>query len=651
VTEGVLPQLVDSNPAPVKILSRPRADFARVAQTLIILGRPVVFSRLEACRPPHVPVPKPGPCKGAEKKAAGGLTPAKPKTRAKPKTPAAAKPPVPPARGYVPGRDVTNELDYAKLAGLRSPDRQDKFGMDEKLAEIARVQGFDGLSVLGSSQELRDLKRAGGKELWRGHKDVRDLSHSLGYWNAPVVKTGAESAEQMRTGPVWYGFGFYGNGIYAADNHMEARRFSDGPESMNRMVLHPQAKVIDLDALEAEAQASEPPEMRQNREADQRKLMEMIAAAPPGADIGPILDEFSRIGSRGQAKQVLTADVARYAAAKGYDVIRASKERTGEGEPYYVILNRTALTMLDPATRQETFAHIEACMPPHVAVPKPGPCPGLKKSTARAVRKAVAKKEIPQDRKLAGGYVAGRDIRDALDYDALGQLPVRSDKGDQRLLEIARRQGFDARPQVATAPQIEAEIAAGGRPLWRGVKAGFGKTAEEIQDEFRDGDVRYYGAGLFGNGIYFASDRDTARYGYSDIDDPGATTLSVLPRTAKTVTFDQILREISQDTSIGQDDLAAHQRELLSSLEKVQQPFDRKMAYEIYQARLREAAPKARVFADAGAYAMAKGYDALIAELGGGAEEIIVLNRSAVRSEPARRRGLAAATVQAGPVM
>lgn len=297
-----------------------------------VLGLP----HIEACKPPHVPVPKPGPCKGFKRAA----------KKATAKTPA-----LPVARGYVPGRDVTDELDYTKLAALRSPDRQDKFGMDEKLAEIARVQGFDGLPVLGSSQELRDLKRAGGKELWRGHGDVRDLSHPAGYWNAPVLKTGAESAEQMRTGPVWYGFGYYGNGIYAADNHMEARGYSDGPDSMNRMVLHPQAKIIDLDELEAQAQAAEPPTMRQNREADQKRLMDIVAAAPPGSDLGPILDEFSRIGSRGQAKQMLTADVARYAAAKGYDVIRASKARTGEGQPYYVILNRTALTMLDPKTQ------------------------------------------------------------------------------------------------------------------------------------------------------------------------------------------------------------------------------------------------------------------------------------------------------------
>jgi hypothetical protein len=50
--------------------------------TLVILGKPLTFTtRVEGCKPPHVTIPHPGPCKGT-----GRLTKAiKPKTKAKPR--------------------------------------------------------------------------------------------------------------------------------------------------------------------------------------------------------------------------------------------------------------------------------------------------------------------------------------------------------------------------------------------------------------------------------------------------------------------------------------------------------------------------------------------------------------------------------------
>lgn len=65
--------------------------------TLVILGRPVTFTtRVEGCRPPHVAIPHPGPCKGTGRLRKTG----KPKAKAKPRQPhAAAKlPPQPPLK-------------------------------------------------------------------------------------------------------------------------------------------------------------------------------------------------------------------------------------------------------------------------------------------------------------------------------------------------------------------------------------------------------------------------------------------------------------------------------------------------------------------------------------------------------------------------
>lgn len=285
--------------------------------------------------PPKVPVPKPGPCPKAgnvAKKAIAGIAPkpaAKRKPVAKKKTPAKAAP----ERLRVQGRDVREELDYDKLESLYAPSRDSKKGDDTRLKEIARVQGFDGLPQLGNSDTLRDIRRAGGIELWRGVKE-----------DSNTGRTAQDFVNEFIDGEARYGFGFFGNGVYAADNLAEARRYGSG---IIRMALPKNAKIGDYDTLKEEMQRATPPVLQHKREDDQRKLMEMIGKASTEDEVQKALDAFDKVGSRGRAKDLLTSDVGLYAMSKGYDAIKVSKAATGEGQPYYVILNRSAVTVQD----------------------------------------------------------------------------------------------------------------------------------------------------------------------------------------------------------------------------------------------------------------------------------------------------------------
>lgn len=325
---------------------------------LVVLGRPVVFgARQELCMPPHVPVPKPGPCPGSKrglKKAAETIDKVADKVARKhvPKAKATRSPA--PRKTATPGRspatvqmavgrDIREQIDYDKLETLFAPKRGDIHGEDQRLAEIARMQGFDAPPRLASKSELDAMVSAGALELFRGTEDGKDGT------------PGAEFARRFREGPARYGFGFFGNGVYAADNYEEARRFARGaPGGVNRMVVDPNAKIIDYDELVRQARADSPPELLHRREQDQRTLMDLIRDASTEAEMDAAFEAFNKIGSRGKAKDLLTTDPSLYAMAKGHDLVRVSDYRTGEGQPYYVILNHTALTAEQPSPNSPT---------------------------------------------------------------------------------------------------------------------------------------------------------------------------------------------------------------------------------------------------------------------------------------------------------
>lgn len=303
---------------------------------LRILGGTVTFSRIEACKPPHVPVAKPGPCPGAKRGAKKAATAVKKAVAPAKKTAAqkAAPPVAPPAKpGPGTGRDLTTTSTDLN-AMMRLPAKNER-GADERLAAIAKVQGFDALPQLATASQLNTMIRDGGIEVWRGTRDFDD----------PVTGEtipGSELARQYRTGPIFYGQGNLSNGIYTA----RERRIADDPfhsgdsSGVNRIVIKPGARIIsdsalwqmmDNDPAQADAEAAK----RRHDEAYERLRG---ASLVTWADAKRAYDEAT---AAIQQEKGIFADTAAYAMAKGYDVIEDDRSDLGVGT-YYNILNRAA---------------------------------------------------------------------------------------------------------------------------------------------------------------------------------------------------------------------------------------------------------------------------------------------------------------------
>ncbi|GAA3027268.1 hypothetical protein [Streptosporangium longisporum] len=164
-------------------------------------------------------------------------------------------------------------------------------GRDQRLANIWKEQGFDGLPRAVSDEELDADIAAGGIEMFRG------LTGS----------SGRPYAEQFINGDEHFpGLGVFGNGTYTSPAAYFAATYAvtDGRGSMMRMALRSDARVIDYDKLPEAAQESE------NAVTDRR-----------------IADAMT--------------DPGRLASMLGYDAIRVSHIKPHQ----YVILNRTAVSV------------------------------------------------------------------------------------------------------------------------------------------------------------------------------------------------------------------------------------------------------------------------------------------------------------------
>lgn len=216
------------------------------------------------------------------------------------------------------GRDLIGSDRGARLAFDVDREAEGKayhngFGLmdgpngDEHAAAIAARQGFDGKPRVVSAREMDALVASGHEEMFRGVRrgdGENDLSP-------------AEINEALRTGNAYYGHGVYGNGIYATDVPMRARSYADedSPDSVVRMALHPDARVL---ALPGDWEAFYGTSFIQEH-----------AAFLEGLDPD-------------DAAYRVFGDYGRYAAAQGYDAIRINHPN---GEAETVILNRTALAV------------------------------------------------------------------------------------------------------------------------------------------------------------------------------------------------------------------------------------------------------------------------------------------------------------------
>lgn len=245
---------------------------------------------------------------------------------------------------------VENALQVAgKDQYRRDPRGQIIYG-DRILLHIANKQGYDALPRVGSAADLNAAKKAGGVEVWRG---VTGHDPNGGIWGwgphkgQPVAgwdpdQTPARRLERFREGPVEYGDGLYGQGVYTSISQAAAKKFGQvtpgkdkwdakvDPTSVQRMVLSPDAKVLEYGSPEADR---------------------LVANAATRFDFHHGTDWKGQAADRRRAARNRVLDLGRLAAAAGYDAIRVPQglsDGSGQNAPQYNILNRTAVLFEKP---------------------------------------------------------------------------------------------------------------------------------------------------------------------------------------------------------------------------------------------------------------------------------------------------------------
>jgi len=225
-------------------------------------------------------------------------TPASPDTTGASAAPEGAQPEpaAPDTSPYRPGRDVTGDADLLERA-LDATGRH-RGSADPLMGGLSEQLGFDGLPEHGDPARLDQEIDAGGIELWRGVQP-----HTTG---SGQTKSAQSMVDDYRNGPVFYGFGTVGNGVYTSNRRETAEQYGGGPDgAVQRIVLRADARTIDSQQL--------------------AELHERWQAENPD---GPLV----------------LADPGRFAMALGYDAIirDLSAEGLGSDERYVVVLNRTA---------------------------------------------------------------------------------------------------------------------------------------------------------------------------------------------------------------------------------------------------------------------------------------------------------------------
>jgi len=282
---------------------------------------------IEACRPPHVPVPKPGPCPKAKTGIVHDAGKAVRKATAKPK--GRRTNPAPPIPAKPVGRSIVSDVSLAKrmiadaearpgvIRRRRHSILEDATRGDPMFSAVAQEQGFDAAVHTVSAAEFRAMQRDGtiAHTLYRGVQGHFGASSGRGM-------TAWAMMQEFRDGPVRGGLGTFGNGTYMAAARAHAKAYSDGtPDSLGTFGLRSDAKVVRW------------PELSDEFEAWYGKTFGLDASYTDLIE----RPEYEAYG-----------DIGRWAAARGYDAIHVLKgEEPGFGEAakgdQFVILNRGAL--------------------------------------------------------------------------------------------------------------------------------------------------------------------------------------------------------------------------------------------------------------------------------------------------------------------
>lgn len=221
-----------------------------------------------------------------------------------------------------------DRLDEISRDSVAIYGRSDEFRWDERLGRIAQRQGFDALPRVGTAEELDQAIAAGWIENWRGvHSDQAEMING-----------------RLRHGPFEPGKGVYGNGVYVSPRLNTAEQYADHSlgsvfqefDSILRVAIDPKARIIDYDDLRNEYR-----EWLRTQPNKGKLTSDQLMTWPKDAQIGALK---------------LFDDIGRFAAARGYDVIKISpphddgaEYRRGERRrEHYNVLNRSVLLIQEP---------------------------------------------------------------------------------------------------------------------------------------------------------------------------------------------------------------------------------------------------------------------------------------------------------------
>lgn len=528
------------------------------------------FTTIAMCMPPRVPVPKPGPCPGPRKPKVAALL--KPKKKAKTDKPkaAAAKTTAKPPKG---NRNLAATLDWADIAQKTTSSKGT--GVDRGFEVIADQQGFRGLPRLGSSTDLDALKAAGGVELFKGFPE------------------GAAAAVAFRTSPSGgYTSTAAGTGIaVVASKTRAAKRGNGAASSVQRMVLHPDARVVDAEDL---TELHEPALQRKWTKRQNELLRALQADGTTEAQWERAYSAYVRWRQEQPQREAALQDPGKLATALGFDAIRTPNVLGDD----YLVLNRAAVMAHDP-TRDVPVTGRSA---PAAADANPTiyEQAGRKRDAGTDVTNRIVGVDLTE---LPDGQV---DFRNIMNRQQRSPLAV-----EERLTEIARIQGFDGLPTVASKDEVDELVKSGAVQMFRGVKTyvqpdGKVRSAADLAEQYRSG-TAHYGRGVYGDGIYAGEHYETAA-NYAKGDE-GAITRMVVKPGAKVIEYEALrdmMREEAPASVWGKvtriEDLEG---DLLNASDQATLNRVRQEIADIKSSMT----PKALLFLSSSAYAMAKGYD------------------------------------------
>jgi len=218
--------------------------------------------------------------------------------------------------------------------------------------------------------------------------------------------------------------------------------------------------------------------------------------------------------------------------------------------------------------------------------------------------------------------------------------------GDKRLGAIYAVQGYNAKPDVLTSKQIDGYVRAGEIEIFRGT-LGDGNSRDVWSEAYRSAPQHFPGHGVSGNGTYVAEDPATAA-NYAT--NRGTVLRMTLKADAKIGEYDKLSEQRYMDLEAmkaspqymvyenAKRQVLNERRKLPVAMTKAEKAANNAAIdqlgkrYDRITARQEREYPQRSFYSDMGAYAAARGYDAIRVNRGGpGSDFYVVLNRGATR--------------------